>query len=314
MISNIFAWFSKNLGIKLLALLLALVVYVHVYTEQEREWDLRVPLKVVGLSHDLVLETDLPSSAEIAVRGKGKQLLMLRYREPQALVDLSEVHPGTIQRMLSPTDVALPVGSQVNVTGILSPRMLSLTVDTLVTREAEVRVTVLGDLPEGLALTGPIRPVPARVQVTGPSRVVRDVETVSTEALRLDDVHGSSGFELAVRTELPHVTVEPPTVRVDLSLMETVRRTFEAVPVLLSGLGRGLLAHLEPDSAAITVSGPPGAVDSLAVGKLVVRLDAAHLSPGRHLLSPEVDLPEPGLRLKSVDPARFLVEVVRQHR
>ncbi len=314
MTSNIFGWFSRNLGIKLLALLLALVVYVHVYTEQEREWELSVPLRTVGLSHDLVLENTLPPSVEIAVRGKGKQLLLLRYRDPRALVDLSEVHPGTIQRMLSPADVALPVGSEVNVTGVLSPRMISLTVDTLVTRTAEVRVAVLGDLPDGYVLAGPLRPVPAQARITGPHKVVRDLEMLATEPLHLDEVHGSSGFELAVRAELPQVTIEPSSVRVDVELMKTVRRTFSSVPVLLSGLDRGLLAHLDPDSASVTVVGAPASVDSLAVDGLFVRLDVAHLDPGRHLLSPEVDLPRSGLRLANVDPARFLVEVVRQHR
>lgn len=302
-------WLTKNVGLKILALLLALVVYVHVYTEQERESTLSLPVQVTNLPQNLVLESRPPRSAEVAVRGKGKQLFLLRYRHPRINLDLSEIHPGKVQRMLSPADVVLPVGAEVSVTDVLAPRLVSLDVDTLVTRRVEVRVAVAGDLPEGTVLAGPIRPQPATVGLTGPAGALDGVESVATEPLHLDEVRGSSGFELAVRPGRAGVQAAPSSVRVDVPLLTLVRRTFTRVPVRVRGLPPRYRAKVEPDSAAVAVYGPESVVDSLAGDALAVNLDAGDLGPGRHLLAPEVDLPGRELRLLNIQPARFLVEI-----
>ena len=152
---------------------------------------LAVPLQVTGLPQNLVVTGHPPDMVELGVRGKGKDLLKLKVQNARMVVDLSEVHPGHVQRMLSPADVELPVGSDVEVTGVEEPRMVSLTVDTLVTRTVDVRLSLVGDLPEHYVLDGVIRPDPPRVRLTGPAEELAGITMVSTEPLRLDELGGA---------------------------------------------------------------------------------------------------------------------------
>ena len=130
---------SHNLSIKIFALLLALAVYGHVQTEKEQQAEFRVPLRFAGLPETLIRHDPAPRRAAIRIRGKGKQILKLKLQPPEVRVDLERARAGVVQRMLSPSDVLLPPGTQAEVTEILEPRMIEVVVDTLVKLTIPVR-------------------------------------------------------------------------------------------------------------------------------------------------------------------------------
>jgi YbbR domain-containing protein len=310
MIPNVASVLTENLPLKLLALLLGLVVYAHVYTEQEHESLLRVPLTVTGLPASLVLNEPPSEFVELNTRGKGKQVLKLRMQQPEIIVDLSEVHPGRVQRMLSPTDVVLPPGTEVSITEIVEPRMVVFAVDTLVEKQAEVEVGLVSELPEGFALEGPPRAVPPRVNVRGPSTVLDQLAQARTEPIDLSRLRSSREFDLAFDRELQGLEFQPAAVRVSVRVVELATRELSLAPIRLLGLAPELAARVEPDTAWVTLTGPGPLLEHLDLTLLRVVLDASGLDPGRHLLAPDVQLPDrAGLRLQSVRPARFMVEI-----
>ena len=63
----------QDLGTKTLALILALAIYVHVFSGQEREMNFRVPLHVAPLPSDLALVGGYPEEVRIRVRATGAE-------------------------------------------------------------------------------------------------------------------------------------------------------------------------------------------------------------------------------------------------
>jgi YbbR domain-containing protein len=311
-ISALTSLLTENLPIKLLAVLLGLVVYAHVYTEQEVESEIAVPLRVTGLPPGLVLDEPLPATVDLSLRAKGKQILKLKIDQPEILVDLSGAAPGKIQRMLSPTDVVLPVGAQVTITGIVDPKMVMLSIDTLVSRTLPVRPVLEGELPESALLLAPPEVRPSRVTAVGGSAIVNALEFLETAPLDLGGVKESVDRELAV-TAVPDVRVDPARVRVFLAVARQETRVLYPVPVQVEGLGARLAVRVEPDSAAVAVWGVRESLDSLDRAAVGLVLDASGLGPGRHLMAPQFRLAGPaGVRLRWVRPARFLVEIGRR--
>lgn len=306
---------TENLPLKLLALLLGLIVYAHVYTEQEQEFHLKVPLAVSGLSPDLVLLEPPPRDVELATRGTGKQFLKLKMQESRILVDLHGVRPGQVQRMLSPADVAFPPGTEVHVTQILDPKMVVLAVDTLVERSVPVEPALFGEPPDNFVLVEPPRVIPPWVSVRGPRSLVTPLAHLETEPFDLGVVRSSREVELPVVSSLDGVTCDPASVSVSLLVEEEVTRVLTAIPVTVTNLAPGFPVRVEPDSAAVAVSGLTGALDALDPARISLELDLVGLGVGRHLLSPSVRLPrDSGANLQWVRPARFVVEIGRRTR
>jgi hypothetical protein len=209
MLARIAAVLTQNLTTKLLALLLAVVVYAHVATEAEQIAEIRIPLQVSGLSSDLVLATAPPAHARVAVRGRGKQLFKLRLEPPAVTLDLSTVRPGSVQRVLSPGDVALPFGSDVTVTEIVEPRRVDLVVDTLVVRSLPVRLIPTRAVSKGWARQPSAEP--PIVSFRGPAGVLARLQAAEA---RFDprDLAAEEGDSTAptIRLEVP--IAAPPGV------------------------------------------------------------------------------------------------------
>ncbi len=308
MLRSILKLLTRNLGIKILALLMAGVVYAHVFTEEEREWEVRAPLRLTGLAPTLVLEKPPPETVLITVRGKGKQLLKLQVDPPRMRVDVSRAGPGRVQRFLSPVDVALPVGADVTVARIITPVVVTLVVDTLVTRDVAVRMPLLGEAPQDLALLGPVRSHPTHVSATGPSRALDRLE-VTSDPFQLADLASLDRVELAVHANQERVSLDPQVVTVTAETAPMIRRTLPPIVVEITGAPPGVVTDASPDTALVTVLGPQPLVDSLDVAAVRVRLLAGALTEGRHLLTPDVVLPNPAVTVEVVRPLRFFVDV-----
>lgn len=303
------AFLTENLGPKIVALLVALVVYAHVTTDREQETTLRVPLRIAGLDPALRLGAGYPESIELNARGSGKQLLKLRLDRPELVVSLSGVGPGQVQRMLSPSDVRLPVDSGITVTRVVDPAVITFEVDTLVTRSLEVRVPLIGDLGDAVALAGPIAPNPDTVLVTGPSAGLDTLLWISASPLDLGALSEAGDVDLELLPPPGEYRLGAAHVLVQVPLVQVITRIVRGVPVRVEGLRPGLTATADPDTVAVELAGPEPLLADFPAGAVHLRVNAAPLAEGRHLLTPEVDLSRPELRVLAVQPARILLEI-----
>jgi hypothetical protein len=189
---------GRNLSIKIFAFLLALAVYGHVQTEKEQQAEFRVALRFGGLPETLSLRDTNPHRASIRIRGKGKQLLKLKLQPPEVRVDLHQARPGTVQRMLSASDVALPTGAQAEVTEIVDPRMVEVVVDTLVQRSVPVQAQHLD--PGWKAVFDPSR---AEVLLSGPPALLATLPADSVAVRVSTQGRGAGRHNIPLSVQLP---------------------------------------------------------------------------------------------------------------
>ncbi len=111
-----------NFGIKFVALLLSVLVYLNVYTDRPALMTVTFPLSVSDLSDSLSLSGPMPAAVQAEIRGTGKQLIRLRLTEPHLFVSLSGARPGHFERSMSAADLPLTPGLQVE--RLIGPRMI----------------------------------------------------------------------------------------------------------------------------------------------------------------------------------------------
>jgi len=206
-----------NLGLKLAALLLALLVYLNVYLDRSAEATLSFPVQVADLGDSLSLSGPVPATVQAQVRGSGKQLLRLRVTEPPYKVPLEGIGPGSITRQVLAEDLPLAGYDGVEVSRVIGP----LTIDLLIERKVSRIVPVVARV-EGAAAGDSLHPrtvtvEPESVRVVGPHSAVAVLDTVLLQPVR------PRGFRDAVRTRiaaqsLPDWCVmEPAFVQVTVS-------------------------------------------------------------------------------------------------
>ena len=120
-----------SLGLKFTALLLALLVYLNVYTDRTTTMLASFPVEYTELDDSLSLTGPVPSVVQAEVKGTGKQLIFMRVKEPRIKLSLAGARRGRLDRALALSDLPLPADGSVTVENLVGPRVVTLEIERL---------------------------------------------------------------------------------------------------------------------------------------------------------------------------------------
>jgi hypothetical protein len=203
-----------NLGLKLIALLMALLVYLNAYTDRPATMTVSFPIEVDGLPDSLSLSGPLPAVVQAELRGTGKQLIRLRLTEPRLRVSVAGVAPGRFERSIGESDLPLPAEGGPAVERLIGPRLLQVQIDRRDQKRVPIAARVSGQPGVGAVWNGSVILFPASVKVSGPAHVLADLDSLRLPSVRIDGRRDTVRAQLAPE-ELPDwCTADPPLVRV----------------------------------------------------------------------------------------------------
>lgn len=208
----------ENLGLKLLALLMAVLVYLNVYTDRPATMMLTFPIQFTEISDSLTLSGPVPAAVQAEIRGTGKQLIRLRLTEPQVRISLAGVAAGRFERALASEDLPLGAHEGLEVERLVGPRMVELQLEKKSRRWLPVAVEVEGAPASGLHYGGDATLEPAVVSVTGPQKALARLDTVKLAAVRVDGRRDTLRAEVGAAGLPDWCAMDPPTVRVTVVL------------------------------------------------------------------------------------------------
>jgi len=176
----------ERLGLKLLSLLFAVLLWFVVAARQPTETYVRVRLDPV-LDSSLVM-LDGAAEVQALVTGRAADLVKLYTTPPVLRRTVSGDAPDTLMLDVTPSDVRVPadLAELVHVVDV-QPRSVMLRFETRATRRVAVvndgRVVVQGD--SGAIPAREVEFEPRTVRVTGPRRLVRSLREIRPFALSI---------------------------------------------------------------------------------------------------------------------------------
>ncbi len=172
----------RHLGLKVLAIMLASVLWFTVAGEHVVERSLRVPLAVRNLPTSLEIVGDLPESVDVRVRGSAAQLSRLETGDVVAMLDLATARTGSRLFHLRADEVGVPYGIDV---AQVNPPTILLSIEKSIRRIVPIVPATDGDPAPGFVV-GRMSAEPATVLVVGPESHVREVGSATTEPVEID--------------------------------------------------------------------------------------------------------------------------------
>jgi YbbR domain-containing protein len=277
----------RHLGLKVLALALAAVLWLSVAGEHVVERTVRVPLEFRNPPAALEIVGDPPTSVDVRLRGPSAVLSRLDAGAVVAVLDLSGARPGARLFHLRNDEVRAPYGVEV---AQVMPGTVPLEFEKSARRTLAIVPAVEGDPAPGFVVGG-VSSDPATVEVVGPQSRLRQLANATTEPVSVAGGRERIRDQVTVGVSDSSVRLVQPvaaTVVVDI-LPAPVEREFAGVAIRWRNLGPGLRAQLEPTLTRVTVRGRKEAVADLRAGGLDAFVDLAGLGPGRYNLRVQVD-------------------------
>jgi YbbR domain-containing protein len=290
----------RHLGLKVLSLALATVLWLTVAGEHVVERGLRVPIEFRNVPQSLEIVGDTPDTVDVRVRGSSAVLSRLQPGDIVAMLDLSAARAGSRIFTVRSDEVRAPFG--VEVSQVL-PATISLDLDNSLQRRVPVLPSVEGDPAPGFVI-GHESAEPPTVDIVGPESHVRQVSDARTEPVdvsgaraRVRDVVNIGVSDSAVRL------VEPQSATVIVDIVPApVEKQIDGVAVRTRNVGARLQAQVAPKTVRITVRGPREALATLDSDSLQPFVDLAGLGKGRYNLRVQVDTAK-DYGVTAIDPA-----------
>lgn len=167
-----------NLGLKLVAVFLAVVVYLHVFTDRPATMVMTFPIQYQGLPDSLSISGTAPAELSAELRGTGKQFIRLYLTEPRLQVSLEGAHTGRFRRRMGAEDLPLAGTDRLEVLRLVGADSLDFEIERRIARRVPVVARVEGTPRAGFAASGIVWVEPAEVLVRGPMRAVQAIDTL----------------------------------------------------------------------------------------------------------------------------------------
>jgi YbbR domain-containing protein len=299
-------WPFRHVGLKVLSVALAVLLWMIVSGEETVERGLRVPLELQQVPGGLELTGEVPATVDVRVRGASGTLSRVSTGDVVAVLDLRSARSGRRLFPLTPDQVRAPFGVEVVQ---VQPSAVAMAFEPSASRQVPVVPAVDGRPAPGYVV-GPMTADPKEVEVIGPESAVRRVTEALTEPVSV------SGARDHVRQSVILGLIDPSlrlknaraaTVTVQI-VPAPLERTLRSRPVHLRNVPPNLEAQAIPSAVELTLRGSRDALARVEADDIAAYVDLAGLGPGEYSLTVHADSsPEAGVT--HVEPSSVQVRI-----
>lgn len=288
----------RHLGLKIVAVAIAFLLWLTVAGEHVVERSLRIPLEFQNMPERLELVEVPPSTVDVRVRGSSGLLGQIQPNDLVAVVDLAGARPGRRPFGLSPGQIRVPFGIEI---AQVSPSTLWLEFEPSGTRMVPIEVTIEGKPAHGYEVQS-VTVDPPEAEVVGPETPLANIEHAITEPVSIANATRTVREKVTVGVQNPSLrlrSVRNVVVTVEIRPVP-MERTFKELHVQVHNAGERTVSMV-PEAVSVTVRGLRERLEALEGEPLAPFVDLAGLRPGRYNL--EVHVPEvPGVEILEIEP------------
>ena len=299
-------WPFRHVGLKLLSLALALLLWMTVAGEETVERSLRVPLELQQFPAGLELQGEVPATADVRVRGTSGALGRVSTGDIVAVLDLHGARPGRRLFHLTPEQVRAPFGVEVVQ---VTPPTIAIVFEPSASRELPIVPSIDGKPAPGYVVRKVLSD-PAKVEVVGPETAVSRATDAITEPVTIGGARDTVREDVTVGLLDPALRLKnarSATVTVQI-VPGPLERTLRARPVHLRGLAAGLSAEASPTAVDVSVRGSREALND--VEDVMAYVDVSGLGAGDYNLTVRADASR-DLGVTRIEPPVVQVRVSR---
>jgi YbbR domain-containing protein len=300
---KIVALAGSNLGLKVLALIIAVGLWLAGQRDIERS--VEVPVEIRNVPRGLMVMDHRVDFVVLRLSGPRTLVSTFDAETLKLGLDLSTAKSGSGSFPLSTSSLNIPRGVTVS---RITPPVVNLRIEPVLRRVLPVTVRFANKLPTAFKIAATVVK-PERVSVQGPADEVRGLALAETLPIEIEPGRGLTKRTVRLSTEGKPLVFAPEQVEVAVTVEAAqIVKEYRAVEVQAKNSAGEY--SINPKSVYLRLTGPGDELEKLQVGPRQVFLDLDGLAAGEHSLPLSVNLP-PDIKVLEQKPQRFKVRIMK---
>jgi hypothetical protein len=304
----------NNLKYKIIVILLAILIWFFVKTEDNYSYSFDVPIQINNLEKDHIIVNDLPKNVEAIFWGKGRALfsLMLR-RDVSYNVDVANLN-GNVKINLDKGNIRMFRKADVDVLNIIHPKEIDVVLSKLLVKKVPIVCSCdIKTLP-GYTMVDELRLEPDSVVLKGPEKELVLISSVFTEKKSFHEV--KRDFEKKVKLIKPeqtHVTLDVDQSKLSADIQKLMEKRIVEIPVTVTHPPGNASVSVIPSTLSLILEGGTEILLNVTHNDISAYIDYDKVVASNEKYHPAYIVTPPGIRYRDVKPMRFKIVVERKH-
>ncbi|MFA6506085.1 MAG: CdaR family protein [Treponemataceae bacterium] len=300
-----------NWPIKVLSVAAAVILFTFNRMSALEERFFSVPLRV-SLDGTLVPSSSYPRMVRITLRGESNNVFPILEEDIEAYIDFSKYRNEGVYK------AAVLVKKKGTAAGVdpleihVEPMEVAVSLEHKESKVVPVTPSFRGYLENGYELAA-YAIEPTQTEIIGPASIVNRVQDVTTDSIELTGKKESFEATVKIVNREPLIAVSGDSkVRFKGTIQQSVMiRTFEHLPIVISGLPSGFKARPQVNFGSIKLQGSQNDLESYLPDASLLSIDCSNVNdPGLYILPVIISAP-PNFSVIRFDPVEIAVEVER---
>jgi len=279
---------KDNLGIRLFALFLAVLIWLQSVLVSEHRSVVSLPVNLRNMPQNITLES-MPQKVPFTVKGKGLDIIRLMLAKPRVNIDASGITPYTDIISLQNYAIDIPENVDVTLLGPAESSQLAIQADVFHQKVVSIEPVFADVYTQNRMKELRYTFNPDRVTIFGPKSKIRGISSIKTQPIGqnvLSDARSSLDLDMPDTD----INVSDKSVLLSISGTQESSRVFADIPIP---------GGFTPSRIAARISGPGAVLEKTTVAqiKAVVKPDADE----QGMYQVELILPE-GIRVLAITP------------
>ena len=263
--------------LKALSLFIAVTLWLYVQGDRQEEKDITVSVDILNRPANLVITKEFDPVLTLHVKGPRARIGRLKSGQmPHYQMNLENAKQGLNTLWFQEAHIKLPHGVSIK---SLTPKVLRLELDELISRELKVVPKLVGELNSGYKIAD-LHVEPATVTVSGPAHELESMTQLNTDPLMLKDIVANTERLVSLEPLGTFVQFKDKTVKVSLKLEDGPgEKKFSGVMISINVPGETITSL--PETIEVSGKGFASVLSKLKSEDLSVQLNAWDLEIAR---------------------------------
>jgi len=310
---NTFKYIIKNYKPISVSVLLAMVLWFVVKTNQEYTINIETELQLMSLAPEMVLLEPIPQKVLLKIQAKGRSLVAIHFYHNTLNLELPDFNKSALIKLEDfKSQFNFPAELNIKVLEILHPKKLEIKIDKFLSKQIPIKiVSKIKPLP-GYILVNKKSQIDS-VWVSGPQSIIQNTEFILSDSIARQEV--KYPFDVIVKLIEPKkkvTEISPKEVRVHFNVERLVERSFYNIPIQIVGVPDNLEASATPKNISIRVKGGENRIANMKSVEIASIFNyAAYHKQGEIKYQTQIQLPE-NVELVEASPAKFRLNLKRK--